>query len=391
MIHVKEAKELILEKCNSLKTGLLPLQKATGFILAEPVCSPVDTPPFNQSAMDGYAFSFEHWDGKSDLTVRGEIQAGDFFADTLKQFETVRIYTGAALPPGADTVIMQEKITLTGKSITIKDEQLSKGNNVRLQGSQTKKGEITLPAGHYLTPAAIALLAGTGIDRVKVYSNPTVSIIVTGKELIKPGHPITDGKIYESNSSGLIAALNQLSISPASVEVVDDNEDEIFKAITGQLYTDLLILTGGISVGDYDFVATVLEKCGVKKVFHKVKQKPGKPFYFGTCHQTLVFALPGNPAAVLTCFYEYVMPAISSFTKKEYFRKLKLPLANDYRKKKELTYFLKGKTTAHAVSVLNDQESYLMNSFAIADCIIELEEDKEHFKEGDLVTVQMII
>lgn len=391
MIPVKAAKELISANCLSVKTGLVPLQQATGLILAEPVCSPIDTPPFNQSAMDGYAFSFEQWDGRSSLAVMGEIQAGNSSSDELQLSEAVRIYTGAPLPPGADTVVIQEKVLIAGKSISIRDEQLRKGHNVRVQGSQIKKGEITLPAGHYLTPAAIAFLAGTGIDQVKVFANPRVSIIVTGKELLAPGHPLTDGKIYESNSYGLLAALQQLSITPVSVEVVDDREDEIFNAITRQLDTDLVILTGGISVGDYDFVATVLGKCGVKTVFHKVRQKPGKPLYFGTRHQTLVFALPGNPAAVLTCFYEYVMPAISHFTKREYFRKAELPLAGDFTKKRELTYFLKGKTMAGAVSVLNNQESYMMNSFAMADCIIELEEDKEHFKCGDPVSVQLII
>lgn len=391
MISVQEAKKLILENCDSTKAEFQPLQKANGYILAEPVYSPVNTPPFNQSAMDGYAFSFDSWDGKSDLNMSGEIQAGDYFADALEPFETVRIYTGAALPLGADTVVIQENVIIKDKAIRIQDERLVKGNNVRLKGSQTKKGEIALNIGHLLTPPAISFLAGMGIEKVKVFSNPVISIIVTGKELITPGSAISEGKIFESNSFGLLAALNQLNISPFSVDVVDDNEEEIIKIITRELHADILILTGGVSVGDYDFVLSSLEKSGVEKIFHKVKQKPGKPFYFGRRHQTLVFALPGNPAAALTCFYEYVVPAIGSFTCREYLRKVKMPLENNYRKKQGLTYFLKGKTILNTVSVLNNQESYLMNSFAMADCLINLDEEKEQYRKGEMVEVTMII
>ncbi len=364
---------------------------AAGFVLAEPCFSLVDTPPFNQAAMDGYAFSFDTWDKKSKLILTGEVQAGSFLSEKIIPPEAIRIFTGAPVPPGADTVVMQEKVIVTGDSIEIKDEKLYKGSNVRLRGSQSKKEELILNTGQLLSPGAISFLAGTGINKVTVYARPSVSILVTGNELVKPGTQLPEGKIYESNSFGLAAALKQLDIIPASVETADDHEEAIAYAFEKCKQPDIIITTGGVSVGNYDLVTAALEKCGVKKIFHKVKQKPGKPFYFGTREESLVFALPGNPAAVLTCFYEYIVPAISSFTRKEYFKILKLPLANDYTKKKELTYFLKGQITSGRVSVLANQESYLMNSFAFADCLIELNEDKELFKAGELVTVQMII
>ncbi|MCK9451676.1 MAG: molybdopterin molybdotransferase MoeA [Bacteroidales bacterium] len=391
MIPIQEAKRLIHENYTSTKVTQLPINKANGFVLAESVFSPIDTPPFDQSAMDGYAFSFDEWDGKSELLLSGEVQAGNYLAENLKPKEAVRIFTGAAMPAGTDSVVIQENVIKNGKYVSIKDDKLIKGSNVRLQGSQTKKGEITLAEGHYLSPAAISFLAGLGVDSLKVYSNPAISIIVTGKELIIPGEAMSNGKIYESNSFGLTAALEQLDIVPVSVEVVDDDEQKIMNAINNQLSADIIMLSGGVSVGDYDFVTSALEKCGVKKVFHKVKQKPGKPFYFGKHQQTLVFGLPGNPAAVLSCFYEYVVEAIGSFTKKAYFKKLMLPLADDFTKKPGLTLFLKGKTRTNEVSILKDQESYKMNSFAMADCIIELEEDKTRFNKGDLVKVQMIV
>ena len=392
MISVHEARELILDNCPTSKVEQMFLKKANGLVLAEPVYSPINTPPFNQSAMDGYAFSYDDWDGKLDLFLKGEVQAGNYFAEAIKPNEAIRIFTGAALPSCADTVVIQENVNKNDKLIRIKDAQLIRGSNVRLHGSQTKKGEVALPEGHFLSPASISFLAGLGIDKVRVYANPVTSIIVTGKELIKPGETMIEGKIYESNSFGLKAALMQMNISDVETQMVDDNEEAIITAIKNQLVqADILILTGGVSVGDYDFVTPALEKCGVKKVFHKVKQKPGKPFYFGVHQQTLVFGLPGNPASVLTCFYEYVSEAIRCFTKREYFKKIKLPLVQDYSKKSGLTFFVKGKTNANTVSILNDQESYKMNSFAMADCLIELDEDKEHFHKSDLVNVRMII
>lgn len=390
MLTVQEARSLIQKHAMNSKTILLPLMDAAGFVLAEPVFSPVDTPHFNQSAMDGYAFSFDEWDGKSDLYLKGEIQTGNHFTGSLKPLDTLRIFTGAALPPGVDTVVIQENIIKNDLQISIKDKKLIKGSNVRLRSSQTKKGELVLKEGHLLTPASVSFLAELGVDYVHVYSNLSVSIITTGKELIKPGEKLSEGKVYESNSFGLKAALRQMGISPVSIEAVNDNEGEIIAAIKLQLNSDILILTGGVSVGDNDFVAAALEKCGVKKVFHNVKQKPGKPFYFGVHHQTIVFALPGNPASVLTCFYEYVSDAISCLTKKKYFKKKQLPLVNGFSKKPGLTFFLKGKISSGAVTVLGDQESYKMNSFAAADCIIELQEDREQYMEGDIVSVRMI-
>ena len=391
MITVSEAREKITANCPIAKIIQLPLHKAGGYVLAETLVAPIDTPHFDQSAMDGYAFSFSDWDGMSDLVLAGEIQTGNHFKGSLKPMKALRIFTGAALPSCADTVVIQENVIKDDNRITIKDSKLYKGSNIRLRGSQTKQGELVLKAGHLLTPASVTFLAGLGIEAVNVYSNPSVSIIATGKELIKPGEALSEGRIFESNSFGLKAALEQMNISLVTTEMVDDDEALIIRAIKRRLNSDILILTGGVSVGDYDFVATALEKCEVKKVFHKVKQKPGKPFYFGKHQQTLVFGLPGNPASVLICFYEYVSVAIGHLTKKEYFKKIELPLANDFSKKKGLTFLLKGKANGNKVSILNDQESYKMNSFAEADCLIELEEAKEQFEKGDLVNVRMIV
>lgn len=392
MIPVPEARKLILDHCPPPRVMEVPLLDAVGCVLAENIHSLVDAPPFDQSAMDGYAFSFEHWDGQGPLTIATEIQAGAFSSTPLKPMEAARIYTGAPLPPGADTVVMQEQVEKSSHSqFSILNPQLQKGANVRPKGSQTQAGALALAAGHLLNAPSISLIASIGIDKVKVFSKPKVGIIVTGKELTTPGTPISEGMIFESNSFGLIAALRQLDIVPTSVQIVDDVADEIKAAIAQQLHNDILIMTGGVSVGDYDLVVPALEECGVGKVFHKVKQKPGKPLFFGKHLDTLVFGLPGNPAAVLTCFYEYIVPAIGSFAHKEYLKKSQLPLAKEYHKKTGLTHFLKGQAADGRVQPLDGQESYLLNSFALANCLIELPAEQETFKEGEIVDILTIV
>jgi len=390
MIPVPEARQLILEKCMPSRTEDVDLLAAIGMVLSADVYSPIDTPPFDQSAVDGYAFSFSDWDQQSPLKIEGEIPAGHASHEKMKAHHTVRIFTGAPVPPGMETVVMQEKVEVHGKELHIKDPQLILGSNVRLKGSQTKAGTLALPKGHLLTPASISFLASLGIAIVQVYELPRVRIIVTGKELVLAGAILKAGMIYESNSAGLTAALKILGITPLSVEVIDDDERAIMRAINRTIDADILILTGGASVGDYDFVPSALEKCGVQKVFHKVKQKPGKPLYFGVENQTLIFGLPGNPAAVLSCFYQYIRPVIQRFAGKPHDPYFNLPLADAYKKKPGLTHFLKGKVEDGKVNILESQESYLMNSFAYANCLIELEEEKEVFVAGEMVKVLMI-
>lgn len=390
MISVSEARKLIAARVKRLKAEERPLPESLGYILAEDIFSLIDVPPFNQSAVDGYAFSFADCDPQNALIVDGEIQAGSFYKEKIDSQHAVRIFTGSPVPLSVDTVVMQEKVEADGKEIRINDDLLVAGSNVRLQGSQTKKGDIALKKGHLINPATISFLASLGIASIQVYGKPKVRIIVTGKELVPPGIPLKNGKIYESNSAGLAAALQTSGIIPLSIEVVDDDELDIIHTINRSSDVDVLILTGGASVGDYDFVPSALTKCGVLKVFHKVKQKPGKPFFFGIEGDMLVFALPGNPAAVLSCYYLYIAPTIAGMEGREQLSGRKLPLNNDVKKKQGLTYFLKGKMSEHGVEVLDSQESYLMNSFAHADCLIELEEERDVYEAGESVLIHKI-
>ena len=390
MISVSEARNLISQNNTKRKFGELQLLDALSCSLAESVPSPIDSPPFNQSAVDGYAFSNFQCDLNKPLLVIGEVQAGNVSDVVLKPQQAIRIFTGAPLPESADTVVMQEKVLLDSSHITITDQNLKQGSNVRLKGSQIKSGQLAMDKLQLLNPAAISFLAGIGIHKVNVFLKPSVHIIVTGKELVSPENSISNGEIYESNSFGIRAGLNQLFINEVSVEMVDDNQDYIESCILKALNSDIVVLTGGVSVGDYDFVALALTNCGVKTIFHKVKQKPGKPFYFGKYQDTLFFGLPGNPASVMACFYEYVIPAIHEFMGKQTPKCNYLPLGEAIHKKAGLTHFLKGQTDLVTVKALAGQESYLMNSFAIANCLIELQEQKEVYNKGDLVKVRLL-
>jgi len=392
MISVSEAKKIIDQNISYLRPVTLPLQESVGLILGENVYASMDIPSFPQSSMDGYAFSFEGWKKYKKLKIAGEVAAGSKETFTLEPKNAVRIFTGAAVPAGADTVIMQEKIQVENGELKIDDETIQQGNSVRLKGSEIKAGELALEKESILSPAAIGFLAGIGITAVKCYPNPSISIVITGNELQQPGQSLQHGQVYESNSFALKAVLQHLHINDIRILYATD-EPEI---VTGTLkkaleQTDMVLLTGGISVGDYDFVLQAATECGVQKLFHKIKQRPGKPLYFGKNGNKLVFGLPGNPSSVLTCFYQYVIPVLEKLSKREIgLQTIKAPLAKIFQKNTGLTHFLKGFYDGKKVAPLDAQESYRLSSFAKANCLIEIDEDTTSLKEGELVDVYLL-
>ncbi len=393
MISVSQAKALILNHTSLLEAVVTDLYEANGLVIGEDLYSQVDVPPFDQSAMDGYGFHFSDLNNTQTLKLEGEIPAGVFYPHAIPSHTAIRIYTGAAVPENCDTIVMQEKVEIKNDQVVIKDPHVKKGLNIRLKGTQTKKGELAMQKGLKLSAGAIGYLAGLGFQAVAAHPKPNVCIINTGKELTKPGHPLEPGKVYECNSYSLNAALNDLHIQAQSSFMVDDNEAATIQLISENIGNcDVMILSGGVSVGDYDYVASSLAACGVETIFHKVKQKPGKPMYFGKKGKTLMFGLPGNPAALLTCYYAYIVPAIKKMMgqESEESKTVMMPLSEGFVKKSGLTYLLKGKVFGKEVSPLNSQESYLMNSFAAADCIIHLEEEKTDYKKGELVEVHFI-
>ena len=392
IIPVQEAKQIVRKSAVLLPSVSLSLDQAAGTVLAADVHALIDIPFYDQSSMDGYAFRFADWDPGGSLIVEGELPAGHNQAFSLGPGRTARIFTGAAVPLGADTVIMQEKVLVENNRLRIQDTDLTKGSYVRSRGSEIQAGALALPCGASLTPGAIGFLAGLGLKEVTVYPKPRLSIIVTGKELVEPGLALGYGKVYESNSHSLGAALQLLHLPVVQISSVEDDMHLLETAMQRALeVSDILLVTGGASVGDYDYLAAAATRCGVTKLFHKVKQRPGKPLFFGLKGKRLVFGLPGNPASVLTCFYEYVIPALEELAgHKNLVESRFLPLAVPWEKNAGLTHFLKASCTRETVMPLDAQESFRMYSYARANCLICLPEDATSFQPGDLVEVHVL-
>jgi molybdopterin molybdotransferase len=391
MISVEEAKQLLFDVAGKTMPAEISIGVAAGCVLAENIFSPVDLPSFDQSAMDGYAVSFDE-KSKMQFEVIGEIKAGDPAAFHLRSGQAVRIFTGAAVPESADAVVIQEKVERINGSIHSSGD-FKKGDCIRAKGSQIKKGELALKENSVLNPAAIGFLASLGISNVKVFRKPSVSVLTTGNELVKPGNDLKPGEIYESNSFALVAALAQLHITPKNVLSAPDNPEElknkIEKCLTG---SDILILTGGISVGKYDLVYDTLKELNVEPVFYKVAQKPGKPFFCGKQDDKIIFALPGNPAAVLVCFYEYVYPAIRMMQgfEKPLLPSATLKLLKDISIKEDRALFIRARQVQDGVFPLEKQDSNMLHSFAEADVLIYVPRDTKQLPKGEEVEVHLL-
>ena len=390
-IAVVEAKKLIDQHTQLLNPVKVQLKDAAGLALSVDVFSKTDVPPFNQSSMDGYALKFDAWEKYGQLRIVGTIAAGLTGNQYLEPEHAARIFTGAAIPEGADTVVMQEKVKVNDGILIIEDDNLVCGLNFRLKGSEILSGELALEKNSILTPAALGFLAGVGIKELHAYPNPTVSIILTGNELQTPGIPLEHGQVYESNSFALSAALAEIGITEVTILSSEDTLNTLIIVLAEALAkSDVVLLTGGVSVGDYDFVIRAAEANGIEQIFHKIKQRPGKPMYFGKKDSKSIFGLPGNPASVLSCFYEYVRPSLGRMSMRETgLKKMNVPLKNSLKKPFGLTQFLKGYYDGSSVSNLNAQESFRLSSFSKANCLIQLEEEKTEFQENDMVEIHL--
>jgi molybdopterin molybdotransferase len=391
MVSVQEAIAKIQEKIQQMPVVELSLYNGLGKVLAENVVATINVPSFDNSAMDGYCFQWV--DGCTEYEIIGQIQAGDTNIASLEPYQCARIYTGAMIPIGVDTVIQQELVSVTNNKISFNLDKIKKGANVRYEGSQSKIGDVVASAGTRITPSLIGLLASNGIENVKVFDEPKVSIIITGNELVKLGFPLEKGQIYNSNEFALKALLKVSGINDVRVfHAVDTLESVVECVQKASELADIVVLTGGISVGDFDFVKTAMENIGVEELFYKVKQKPGKPLFVAMKQSKWYFALPGNPAAVITCFNQYLKPTIEMFMgQKNAFSPIaKLPLAESYRKNGGLTHFLKGHYTFENVTLLKGQESFNLSSFNVANCIVELPEESEFIEKGTLVSVYQL-
>jgi len=386
MIQVDQALSIIAENSCKMPIRKIKVTKSLGFILAEAIYSPMDMPSFRQSAMDGYAFTHSEL---QQFNVVSTSKAGDFSNKMIKKDEAIRIFTGAYIPDNLDTVVMQEHTTVKNKTVEITKMPV-RFTNVRNKGEQIKENELVLENNTMVTPAAIGFLACLGITEITVYAKPKVAIVVTGNELVKAGARLSEGKIYESNSIMLQAALQGIGIKKVKTFKVKDNLKATIKALKYCLSAfDVVLVSGGISVGDYDFVKEALLSNGVEELFYKINQKPGKPLFFGKKGKTIVFALPGNPASTLTSFYIYVDPALKismgfeTSLLPKITRKITIPFENTSGK----TLFLKAFFDDEKVTVLESQSSAMLNTFATANGLICLPFDQVNIEKNQEVPV----
>jgi molybdopterin molybdotransferase len=311
LIETCRALDIILDNTAVLEGERVSLIESFKRVLAENVVSRDDLPPFDKCCMDGYALKSSHTvDGLSKFKITGSIKAGDFWNEEIKAGEAVKIMTGAAVPPGADAVIQVEKVKTEGDELQV-FENVHTGNNILKAGEEIEKGSIVFKSGKFLRPSEIGMLASLGYNEIICHKLPKIVLIITGDELINIDEKITRGKIRNCNEYLLVTLIKNLNACVKSYGIIKDDKDKIFDAVKSAFEEgDIVISSGGVSVGDYDFIEEVIEKIGADIKFNSVKVKPGKPVTFATFKDKLFFGLPGNPLAVINTFEMFAAPAI---------------------------------------------------------------------------------
>ena len=341
MISVEEATEIILSNLYKPDSMTVPLEKAVSTYLAETVAADRDFPPFDRASMDGIAISARtYMSGERQFAIDGVQPAGVQRKQLATGAHCLEIMTGAMVPEGADIVVRYEDVEIRDGMASVLSETYYPGQNIHHKGADVHEGDVLVLPGTFLSPAEIALLASTGKHQVKVRRYPRAAVVSTGDELVEITAAPERHQIRRSNSYALAAALVQLGVHP-DVFHIPDREDRLRKDLEGIMADhELIILTGGVSRGKFDFVPAILEELGVKKYFHGVAQRPGKPFWFGTTPGgKTFFALPGNPVSTYMCFYRYIHPWLRK-SMGGILRPLTATLSEDYTFMPPVTCFL---------------------------------------------------
>ena len=368
LLSVDEARRLILERVTPLPPEPLPLAEAAGRVLAEAPRSTVDLPPFPSSAMDGFALRAADAPGR--LPVVARIAAGHPAPRALAPGEAMAIATGGVVPEGADAVVPIEVVTDEGETVEV--PAVESGAHVRPRGGDIRAGDAVVDAGTILRPAELAALAAVGIAEVACTRRPRAAVVTTGSELRRPGEALAPGQIFESNGVMLAAALASAgAVVEPQVSVADD-EAEHRDALERALDADILVTSGGVSVGPHDLVRRIEHELGVEEVFWRVAVKPGKPISFGVRGSTLVFGLPGNPVSSLVGFELFVRPALLALQGAREPGPSFQPgvLGSSIRRNSERDEFLRARLRDGVLEPLTGQESHMIASASAADALV---------------------
>ncbi|MBI4343296.1 MAG: molybdopterin molybdotransferase MoeA [Candidatus Omnitrophica bacterium] len=397
LTSVEEARRIVLEQAVMLGSERVRLEDGIGRVLAQDLIAEASLPPFDNSAMDGYAVRSSDTTGASrehPLTLRlvGEVAAGEVLERAVSRREAVKIMTGAPLPPGADSVVALEEARVRNGLVEILAD-VALGRHVRNAGEDIKAGDTALAAGTRIRVQHLGLLAGLGYAEVPVFRLPRVAVLATGSELISIDEPLGPGKIRNSNSLVLGAFLRQLGIEPVDLGTVVDERDLIRQQLEEAATCDVILISGGVSVGEHDLVKRVLRDLGMKTLFWRVNMKPGKPLLFGRLRNSVIFGLPGNPISCVVCFLEFIAPYVRKVTGEDdptdglVRARLTQPLRKKEPKTLLLTAQLREEAGTLAVTATPQQGSGMLKSLAQANAFIVVPEDIMELAAGSLVEV----
>ncbi|MBI4547660.1 MAG: molybdopterin molybdotransferase MoeA, partial [Ignavibacteriae bacterium] len=393
-----EALKIVLDAVRPLGTITIFLQHALGLVLVEEIISTESIPPFDNAAMDGYAVRIEDIQKiPAILTVVEEIAAGTAPNSALQAGQAMSIMTGAKIPAGCNAVVQQEWTEKIGNEQVKILRIVPDGHNIRRAGADIQKASLVFSKGQRLRPQEIGILASLGTRFVEVYRRASVSILTTGNEVVEIHQSLPEGKIRNSNAYTLGALVQELGCEAKNIGIAQDDRNDLRNKINEGLKYDMLITSGGVSVGKYDLVLDVLKELGVEIKFWKVNIKPGMPLLFGMYHEKPVFGLPGNPVSTMVTFLQFVKPALLKMMGHravETGLRIHARLDEDIRKTDGKRHFVRGilesRNGSLIVRTTGLQVSNLFTSLSKANCLIILPEEAEHIRAGEEIEVELL-
>lgn len=390
-ITLEQAIEILTaNSCEIFDVEEVFLLKSLGNVVAQDYFATFDNPPFNRSPLDGYALKSSDTNTPKSLKIIGEECAGDFFAGEIKSGEALRIMTGAAMPKGSDCVIRQEDVTFDGENIFV-NQKLLPYENFCFAGEDIKLGSLLVAKNTKLTAAHVAILASQGINSVKIYRKPVVAVASTGDELIKPGEKLTSGKIYNSNLHLIASRLLEMGFEPKILGNFPDNDSLAEELYNLRNEIDLLITTGGVSVGKKDIMHDIVKKIG-EKLFWRVLIKPGAPVIGWKCGKFLGLALSGNPFAAYATFELLTRPVLAKISRRAdvLYRKSRGILLDDFPKKSLGRRFIRAKFDDGKIFLPKRHESGALYSAVDCNCLVDIPAGSDALKAGNEVEIILL-
>lgn len=397
LMPLEDALEKMLASVQPIETTLqLPLADAIGYVLAQDILSPINVPPFDNSAMDGYAVRTRELAENKPLPVAGKSFAGQPFTGDWPANSCVRIMTGAQIPPGCDAVIMQEQATVTDHGVTFSQTQVKPGNNIRPTGDDIRHNDIVLSKGARLTARDIPMIATLGVSDVTVFRKPKVAFFSTGNELKPLGTQLKPGEIYDSNRYGIKPLISNFGCEAIDLGIIPDCPETLKETFEqAQTIADVVVTSGGVSVGEADFTKDILDEVG-EIGFWKLAIKPGKPFAFGTLNNAWFCGLPGNPVSAVLTMYVLVQPMLAKLSGHTQWKEpesIPAITRTAFKKSPGRTDYQRGiysvENGQFVVETTGNQSSGAFRSMSLANCFVVLERERGRVEVGETVNIQL--